>query len=193
MCLAPHVHFITLIMVYIFIKMHLTSTMAYILIQMHLAPCVPFETMAMVYVFIKTCLALIMVYIFIKTCFALVVAYVPFKMCLAPTMVNIFIKMHLAHNSIFDVFYETYTKIHYVLQIMKSLFHYNLMQLANINHKLANNSHYLCNIIPFTYHCIHEISNNILKWDNLHYFQVYITLWTHIFQKLAIGHKGSSY
>jgi hypothetical protein len=61
MCLNPHVHFITLIMayifirmhmastmVYIFIKMHLTSTMAYIFIQMHLALHVPFETMAMV-------------------------------------------------------------------------------------------------------------------------------------------------
>jgi hypothetical protein len=32
-----------------------------------------------------------------------------------------------------------------------------------------------------------------LKWDSLHYFQIYITVRTHIFQKLAIGHKRSSY
>jgi len=83
------------------------STMAFIFIQMHLAPHVPFETMAMVYVFIKTCLALVMVYIFVKICLALVMAYVSFEMCLALTMVNIFVKMHLAHNSILDAFYET--------------------------------------------------------------------------------------
>jgi hypothetical protein len=32
-----------------------------------------------------------------------------------------------------------------------------------------------------------------LKWDSLHNFQIYITLRTHIFQKLVIGHKWSSY
>jgi hypothetical protein len=147
---------------------------------MHLAFHVPFKTMAMVYVFIKTCLVLVMVYVFVKTCLALAMAYVPFELCLAPTTVNILVKMHLAYNNIFNRSYEMWTKIHYFFQIMKNLFHCNLMQLTNINHKLIHNPHYLHNIKPFTYHCIHETSSNILKWDSLHCFQVYIILKTHI-------------
>jgi len=40
------------------------------------------------------------------------------------------------------------------------------------NYKLAHNPHYLNNIKSCTYHCMHEIFNNIIKHDSLHCVQV---------------------
>jgi hypothetical protein len=109
--------------------------------------------------------------------------YVPIKTCLNPyvlieamVMAYILVKMHLAHNKIFNVSFETQTKIHYVFLIMEILFHYNPMKLPIINHKLVDNPHYLNNIKSYTYHYIHETSNNIMKWDILHCFQTYASL-----------------
>jgi hypothetical protein len=97
-------------------------------------------------------------------------------MRLALATVNILIEMNLAFNSILDVFSKTLTKVHYVFQIMEILFHYILMWLFRVYLKPIHNLHYLYNIRFCAYHYIHDISNNFLKCDNLHYFQVYNTL-----------------
>ncbi len=123
----------------------------------------------------------------------LVIAYILFKMCLVLAIVNILIRMHLSHNSILDVFFETQTKIHCAFQMMKNSFYCNPMWLSRIGHKPVHNPQCKCNIRTYAYHYIHDISNNILKWDNPHCFQVYITLRIHILSKLAIGHKNSFY
>jgi hypothetical protein len=67
------------------------------------------------------------------------------------------------------------------------LFHHNFMWLPKINNKLANNPHSLvCNIKSYAYHFIHETSDNILKWDKLHLFKVYITLRPISFKSLQL-------
>jgi len=56
-------------MIYIPIKMQLTSTMVYVSIETHLALCLPSETLVMVYIPIGNRMALTMTYVFIGTCF----------------------------------------------------------------------------------------------------------------------------
>jgi len=75
----------------------------------------------MVYIPIRMCLASTMIYAHFGTCLTLVMVYIPIKMHLALyvpiriyVMVYILVKMHLAHNNIFNVSFETQTKIHYV-------------------------------------------------------------------------------
>lgn len=197
----------TLVMVDIYFKMRLALDMVYILVRMHLALHVPFKTLIITYILVRMHLAfhvpfgtLAMNYIIVKMHLALhfpfrtlVMAYIPFKTCLTLTMVNILTMMHCAHNNILDVFIEPHTKVHYAFQITENSFHYNPMWLFKINHKLVHNPHRMCNIRFCAYHCIHEIFNCVLKQNSLHCFQVYITLRTYIFWKLAIGYKGSSY
>jgi hypothetical protein len=68
-CTTLNVPIKTLVMIYISIKMQLTSTMAYVFIETHLALCVPIETLVMVYIPIGNCMALTITYVFIGTCF----------------------------------------------------------------------------------------------------------------------------
>jgi hypothetical protein len=89
---------------------------------MHLALYVPIRIYAMVYILVKMCLALAMAYAPFEMHMALVMVYVPIKTCLNPyvlievmVMAYILVKMHLAHNNIFNVSFETQTKIHYVI------------------------------------------------------------------------------
>jgi hypothetical protein len=70
MCVALHVPFGTLAMVYILVKMCLA---------LH----IPFGTLAMAYILIKMCLTF---HVPFKT---LDMAYIPFEMCLALVIVNI--------------------------------------------------------------------------------------------------------
>ncbi len=71
----------------------------------------PFKTLAMVYILIGMCVT------FHVPFGILAMTYAPFKMCLTLGTINNFIRMHLSHNNIFNVFFETHTKIHYAFQI----------------------------------------------------------------------------
>ncbi len=70
----------------------------------------------------------------------------------------------------------------------KNPFHYNLTRLSTIDNKF-HNPHYLNNIEFYIDRCILETSNNIIKWDSFHCFQIYIICRIHIFRKFAIGNK----
>jgi hypothetical protein len=141
MHIALHVRMGTLIMVYVSFETCMGLAMTYIPIKICLAFHVNFKTLAMSYILVKIRLVfhvyfgtLAMVYILIRVHMAvhvpfgtLVMTYIPIETCMASTMVNILVKMHLAHNIILDVSSNTKTKIHYVFQIMKIMFHYNLI------------------------------------------------------------------
>jgi hypothetical protein len=47
--------------------------------------------------------------------------------------------MHFAHNIIFNISFETQTKIHCAFHITKNWFQCNLMWLCRINHKMGHN------------------------------------------------------
>jgi hypothetical protein len=71
-------------MVYAHFGTCLTLVMVYVPIKMHLALYVPIRISAMVYILVKMCLALAMAYAPFEMHMALVMMYIPIKTCLNP-------------------------------------------------------------------------------------------------------------